>query len=115
MDRCYETNMKEKPSDADDKLAEMIVYGEFDGDEQAKRGSLQDLATTIEAAIQAELHAWIPNADELLGHIDELHKKVEELEKGVEDRALAEVRRWCEANGDILARLESLESEVGDG
>ena len=24
MDRCYETNMKEKPSDADDKLAEMI-------------------------------------------------------------------------------------------
>ena len=76
MDRCYETNMREKPSDAVEKFAEMIEKDVACG----QVGNVEDLAAALRAAIDGRLDEFAKGCI-----CDNLDRRVERMEKRLSD------------------------------
>jgi len=76
MDRCYENNMKEQPSDAAEKFAEMIEKDVACG----QVGNVDDLAAALRAAIDGRLDEFAKGCI-----CDNLDRRVERMEKRLSD------------------------------
>ena len=92
MDRCYENNMKEQPSDAGEKFAEMIEKDVACG----QVGNVDDLAAALRAAIDERLDEFAKGCI-----CDNLDRRVERMEKQVEP-----LRKIVSENTTAIGRLE---------
>jgi len=94
MDRCYENNMKEKPSEAANKLAEMIC----ENNPFCSTDYIERLAAAIEVAIDERIDEY--------GYSE----MINELREDVKDLLLNDAR-MLKALGKLQQKLKALEKQ----